>query len=355
MLGGQQAMKETIYAEASGRQPFQVGRLPLLARVYATSKQRLRSRIATTVWQRGFGIAFRLLRSIPVSHVGCFEASVGGETKRITFDSRNTQFCSIYERTYIRFGYEPETTALVDTLLAPGDIFYDVGSNWGHISLHVAGKPFRGQIHAFEPMPGTYRDLCSVVQQAGLEDQITCHNLALSNDNATKHIRAPDSVTSGNAEISPDGIGVAVQSARLDELDVPRPSVMKVDVEGHEGEVFRGAKKTLAEHKPMIVFESWRGAVNGKALEPLLLLRTAGYHFYQPVTLALSGQTYSVDWNSQRSYGDKTALGLVEFEVDQRMLLEEHINILACHDDKRAWIQSLFPHKLNAQVRRMCA
>jgi FkbM family methyltransferase len=348
-------MKETVYTDANCRQPFRVGHLPFLAAVYAKSKRRFTSRVATAVWQRGFSIVFRLLRLMPVKRTGYFEAKIGSESKRIEFDSRNTQFCSIYDPHYVEFGYEPETTALIDTLLTPDDVFYDVGSNWGHISLHVAGKHSRGQIHAFEPMPSTYRDLCDVVRQAGLDEQITCHNLALSNDDSTKHMRTPDSLTSGNAEVSSDGLGVAVQSARLDDLDLPRPTVMKVDVEGHESEVFEGAKKTLAADKPMIVFESWRGVERRTALKPLLVLRNAGYHFYQPVMLASTGEAYFVDRNPERLLVEKTALGLVEFEMDQRMLLDEHINIVACHDDKRSWIQSLFPHNLNAPVRKKCA
>jgi len=349
-------MKETIYTDTNWRQPFRVSRLPLLATIYAASHRKLNSRLATAVWRRGIHAGFRLLRRAPLGRTGYFEVEIDCDTKRIQFDARNTQFCSIYLPEYVHFGYEPETTALIDKLLSPEDTFYDVGSNWGHISLHVASRPFRGQIHTFEPMPCTFQDLCSVVRQAGLQGRITCHNLALSNDDATKHMRSPDAITSGNAEVSSDHKGVPVQSVRLDDLNLPYPSVMKVDVEGHEREVFAGAKATLAEAKPFIVFENWRGHSKLTTLEPLIALRDAGYHFYQPVSFSAREQHFQIDRNSTDwSQNEKDALGLVEFELDQRMLLGEHINILACHDEKRDRIQALFPHQLNAPIRHKCA
>ena len=48
-------------------------------------------------------------------------------------------------------------------------VFYDIGSNWGWFTMHVASRPgFRGKIHAFEPFASSYADLCDLVRQAGL-------------------------------------------------------------------------------------------------------------------------------------------------------------------------------------------
>ena len=48
---------------------------------------------------------------------------------------------------------------------------------------------------------------------------------------------------------------VTVNCERLDDIDYGVPSLMKIDVEGHELSVLRGAEKTIKKHKPAILIE----------------------------------------------------------------------------------------------------
>jgi hypothetical protein len=71
--------------------------------------------------------------------------------------------------------------------------------------------------------------------------------------------------------------GVEARVARLDDLELPPPDLMKIDVEDHEFEVFNGGRKLLDEHRPVILFESRDGGDGGKVGE---LLRAHGYRLY---------------------------------------------------------------------------
>ena len=44
----------------------------------------------------------------------------------------------------------------------------------------------------------------------------------------------------------------------LDSLNIKNISVMKIDVEGHELEALKGAKKTIQNSKPVIILEVWK-------------------------------------------------------------------------------------------------
>lgn len=65
--------------------------------------------------------------------------------------------------------YEPQETALVRTLLRPGDLFVDVGANWGYFTLLAADAVGpRGAVLALEPDPRLFRVLRGNVERNAL-------------------------------------------------------------------------------------------------------------------------------------------------------------------------------------------
>ena len=75
-------------------------------------------------------------------------------------------------------------------------------------------------------------------------------------------------------------------------------------------------------------------------LEPFQLLHEWGYRFYQPTWLADSAAgAYAL---SSPPAGRQNRLCLVPFPAEQRFLLEEQINVIACHKSQSIALQTIF-------------
>jgi len=254
------------------------------------------------------------------------------------FSAKNSQFRALYLNSFAE-GYEPQTTALINSIMPPKGVFYDIGSNWGWFSLSLAALPsFQGKIHAFEPFGPSYADLSSMVNQAGLDATIQCHQMALGETCGNAAMVVPDYISSGLATLKEEANakGMSTKVATLDSLPLDPPAVMKVDVEGAEAKVFNGGAKLIAQHKPMIIFENYRpfNELEG-VLEPMIYLASLGYVFYR---LAWARKTNKLSFYMGDD-GDPTpqsseTLALVEFEPAERLLLADGLNIFACHRDR---------------------
>jgi FkbM family methyltransferase len=156
-----------------------------------------------------------------------------------------------------------EIGALVGAI-RPGDVAVDVGANKGSFlpSLSWAAGP--GTVVAFEPQPALadyLRRACRaarltnvVVEAAGVSDRA---------GRLTLHVPGAGGVSPGAsfepvvAAVSP-GRDVAVPVVTLDDYfqsETRKIAAIKVDVEGHELAVLRGAEGMLARHAPLVVFE----------------------------------------------------------------------------------------------------
>lgn len=245
----------------SVRKPFQPGQLPWLCRLYQIPYRKTSSPLRQFTFALPVLALFKAAQTLRLPVSGVFQYLRDGRSLPVRFNALNTQFHAVYLPQYDA-GYEPELGAFMDTWLQPDDVFVDVGSNWGYFSLWVASLPgFKGRIHAFEPNPPTYRDLASVVEQAGLHDVVTLHDCALSDRDGAAKMAMPDHVQSGLATVSDSG-GIDIRLKTLDGLGLPRIDFMKVDAEGHETSVFKGSVETLKRQRPVLIFEHGRDSGN---------------------------------------------------------------------------------------------
>ncbi len=111
---------------------------------------------------------------------------------------------------------------------------------------------------------------------------------------------------------------------------------MKVDVEGHEAQVFEGGRKLLAAAAPFIVFENQAGYENpAQAVEPLNVLEALGYVFFVPMLLVQKdGVVCALPYGVGERRGAALDLGLFRLRREARFLFGEQINILACPASK---------------------
>ena len=167
-----------------------------------------------------------------------------------------------------RFGmfWEGGMQPIFDTLLAQNDgIVLDIGANIGAHSVYL-GK-YR-TVWAFEPQRETFNILQTNVSNNGVA--VECFNLGLSNTKGTVEMNRPSIFNNGGTSIGKGGETIHLR--RLDSVWAKhgRPAIafVKIDVEGHEVEVFEGGVECL--HGVPILFEDH----DGKATR---YLRTLGY------------------------------------------------------------------------------
>lgn len=147
----------------------------------------------------------------------------------------------------------------LETALQPGDVFWDVGANIGTVSGYFAHPRFKlSSLHAFEPNPGPLKTLQSLFSA---NSRCTVHPFGLGDKDQiiTLHLSSVGSSVGSISRDFHEGKQIQVQVRRGDavrrELRLPAPNVMKIDVEGFEPSVFAGLAETIAEHRPIIVFE----------------------------------------------------------------------------------------------------
>lgn len=160
---------------------------------------------------------------------------------------------------------EPETLAWIEEYVRPGDVMYDVGANIGAYSLIAAAATGRrSQIVAIEPVFTTYAALCRNILINGFERVITPLAVGLGDRTAIqpfqlRTLRAGSANHGGfiGSSAPAPGAGLGIPGFRLDDLiralDLPSPLHMKLDVDGAEAPVLRGAIQALAGMRSLLV------------------------------------------------------------------------------------------------------
>lgn len=172
--------------------------------------------------------------------------------------------------------YEPEQTALFVEHVRPGATVLDVGANAGYYTLLAAtlAGP-EGRVVAFEPEPAIARFLRRHVAINRLRN-VRVEEAAVSDRDGTA--RFEGGTGSGTGHLTGAGAGGReVRTVRLDTLCAASglaPDAVKMDVEGAEMDALRGARETLARHRP-VLFLSTHGPGVHRAC--LALLRELGY------------------------------------------------------------------------------
>jgi FkbM family methyltransferase len=159
-------------------------------------------------------------------------------------------------------GGEPEVQEVLRKRVARGMTFYDVGANIGFFSLAAARLVGpAGRVVAFEADPEIAARLREHAERNGFSWLVVEEKAAWSKSGTVCFARC-DPATSpdrglGSVVNSSGGATIAVEGVTLDDCSerLGLPDFMKCDVEGAEVEVFRGARRLLAEKRPTIVCE----------------------------------------------------------------------------------------------------
>ena len=166
--------------------------------------------------------------------------------------------------------WEPHVTAVVRSLLRPGDVVADVGANIGYFTLlaaRLAGDG--GHVYAIEPSPGTYASLVDNLRRNDLRN-VTPVRAAAGAEAGEATLRdVVEGTNRGASSLRSDpergwGVRKAVEVvvplrtlADIVPLEAwPRLRLVKIDVEGFEADVLRGLVPVLeGGHRPSLLVE----------------------------------------------------------------------------------------------------
>lgn len=171
--------------------------------------------------------------------------------------SDNTGFAALYS------GNERANQRVYAAIVRPGDTVVDAGANWGVHALYLARLVgSSGSVHAFEPHPQVGEELRWHIDRNGLK-QVTVHTCGLLDQQAEiPFILGDNSKTSHVArqgEQAAQGRMVSVPCQTLDTFvethGLQALRLIKIDVEGAEGKLLKGAAQTISRFRPHIVVE----------------------------------------------------------------------------------------------------
>jgi FkbM family methyltransferase len=169
---------------------------------------------------------------------------------------------SDYQAHYIYFGFTDKGMEKLFTLCKEGYTVVDVGSNIGYVLLNLAQiVGSRGKVYGFEPDPLNYARCLRNVKLNTFEN-IHLENAGLGHVVGTFNLTIDSVRNRGGNRISlktENKDSVAVKVLRLDDFfevhNITRVDLMKVDVEGFELNVLRGAENFLKKSHPILFIE----------------------------------------------------------------------------------------------------
>lgn len=207
--------------------------------------------------------------------------------------------------------------AFVLHFLREGDFFADIGANVGSYTLLASGVVGASTI-AFEPVPETFQHLVNNVRVNHLDTWVSCQNIGLGDMNGEIRFTTDGDTVNHVATETDKGQQMAVPVRRLDDvLQGKTPILLKIDVEGYETNVLKGAEKTLQSSDLQAIIIELNGSGTRYGLdERLIHQQLIGLGFapfvYQP---------YSRQLQREESFGSHNTIYLRDLALVQARLL----------------------------------
>lgn len=191
--------------------------------------------------------------------------------------------------------WEDHLRAYIQYFVKPGDICVDIGANVGFHTVtmaHSCGSD--GKVYAFEPATVTFPRLVDNINlNPELKKLVVPEKMGLSSTSGMLKLYASGDLL-GNCYMgeeyneklwnrgTPEDFELCIVTTLDEYLPAAVPvSFMKIDVEGMELDVLRGAERILRQHKPIVVYETLMEAFDIKGIQACEdFLKELGYYFF---------------------------------------------------------------------------
>lgn len=182
--------------------------------------------------------------------------------------------------------FEPELVAAIRTYTRPGDVILDIGANTGLHALAFANqvRP-NGKVYAFEPTNYAYARL-NENMRLNTQLNVEAVKLALSDENVDSQIIDFRSSwrTDGIIETKQNEVSIRKLDDWVADIELEKVNIIKLDVDGFEYLVLRGAIETLKRFSPLIFMEVGLYHFQESDKDPVTLLSDVGYRFWDAKT-----------------------------------------------------------------------
>lgn len=172
----------------------------------------------------------------------------------------------IQRRMYIKKCHEPETEYHMRTYFLKAHTFLDIGANVGYFSMMAKAINANIKVYSFEPNPTNFQQLLINIEENNFSD-IHVNSNCISDYIGTVSFSIPPINESGWGRITNENINannftkINSNSLTLDSLDaenffhIKPPLFIKIDVEGNELRVLKGAISFIKKYQPIICIE----------------------------------------------------------------------------------------------------
>jgi FkbM family methyltransferase len=171
---------------------------------------------------------------------------------------------------------------LFENIVQSGMTVVEVGANIGAHTVPLARACAPGPLYAFEPQQRVFQLLCANLALNDIRNAVALPE-ALGAEPGRATMPALDYGAEGNfggVSVTPAeqaAPGLPVRVAPLDSFDLPACHFLKIDVEGFEPEVLKGAAETIGRCRPILYVENDRAENQG---EVIALIDRLGYRQY---------------------------------------------------------------------------
>jgi FkbM family methyltransferase len=192
-----------------------------------------------------------------------------------------------------RLDHDQNMLPLVLKHINAGDVVIDAGGFVGDHTIAYAQKVgTSGHVHAFEPSADSFE--CLVYN---LYNYLSVNTSVYNKGLGSEPKKVDMIMVEGNEGMNYMASGDSVEIVTLDGMSLDRVNFIKIDVEGYELEILKGAIETIKKHKPKMLIE-----INQMALERMNLKREDIFQF-----LDEHGYTYANIYPNQ---------SLTEYQLD---------------------------------------
>jgi FkbM family methyltransferase len=181
--------------------------------------------------------------------------------------------------------FEVHTYLAMEKLVKKNMIVLDIGANMGAHCLNMAklvGK--KGKVIAFEPMKPVFEKLQKNLDLNKFEN-VKLEQIALAEKNEIKKIYFNHSYTSKKTKSKKtEQIKLMTLDTYFNKNKIEKVDFIKLDVDGYEYKILKGAKKTLKKFKPIIIMELGKYTLEsvGDNIKDLIdYLFSLNYKFYR--------------------------------------------------------------------------
>lgn len=203
--------------------------------------------------------------------------------------------------------FEPETTSLLTVLCDADATAVDIGANIGLTALALSDICHAGKVIAIEPVPRTFELLNKNLKETGTQN-VSTFNVAVGagEGSVSMYVDERNLATSFVVDIdsgSSQEIPLTALDSLVSRLGLDQLNFIKIDVEGCELEVLKGAKETLNRFKPIVMLEMNHWCLN--------LFRRVSLPEFKETLLQIFPYVYAVDQGSYLDFADPWNAGSI--------------------------------------------